>query len=796
MTLRIPLEEDTKVRRALIELRRDVHNRRQARPSAVAVGCDALRGEIGNYQTLDLRIRELESHIDTEAADGGSDELAILRRWAADVDVQRGLALSSDALLHSLNRLAGEATAHPTGRTRKAMPSMVTYFGRSTAKVSPFSRHTVIALGPRPDTVANGIRSEITTSRVLYRMLLRQLAASSETKQQIGWRLSDLFRSSSAPLSWTRRVWSGRGGPVDEFSEEIVNFPATPAWEGLVMGLRSLPAVEHSYQSLVESLRTSTGAPGAEEIVNRLIGIGVFVPVAPVSEQATDFEEKWQRFLEGLSGNLAEKYRDAHRATMGVRRGLADASGPTRAELIGQIRARWTELLELEDRGEKRRSFTNLFYEDAYCDEFTDLDPEIQGTWAADLALLLPVLHGLDEQRIIDAALLDSFRERFGPGGKCDDILSFAQGLRDDLPKRMAIMRSSDDPLAAFRRSAVKLFSQWNGSEADIVEIDPADLNELSRSLHGLGQDRTRSFAIFGQRHGNDLVLNHVYGGEGRFVSRFLSAAPDGYREMVSDYVRSFTGPGAIPAQLRPTLGFNANLSPSLLDLDIAPPDDTTHSPSVSAAELMLREENGALLVESRDGRSVDVKYLGFLVPYALPSLELLLACSGGVPYLSFGEIAADMVARRTGDEVITAPRITVGSLVVLRRRWAVPTATVVSLLDDGKAAFRRLNEWRLEQKMPEMVFVRDLPKPLDPMKDGRGPKPMLVDFMSQLHGITLARRLEDFGDQILFEECLPTPDTSEHRSARGTHASEWYFEMNDFRGNTDDLYASPESSR
>lgn len=795
LTSFIPSVEDTHQRRAFITLRRDLYNRRKLRSAEVVPHGHLLKNEIQRYQKLKQRLHDLETRIDSQVEEGLTEELKILRRWASDANVQRSISLSSDALLHSVTRLARETTERPAGRTRKAMPSLVTYHSRSTAKVSPFSRHTVIGLAPQSQESSSGIRSEITTSRALYRLLLRKLASSAETRAQITWKVSDLFRSSGQLLSWTRRRWVGHGGPVDEFTEEIVNLPDTLTWKILVKRIRAFPINPFTYQDLVDYLASGNEDPRSNGFVDRLIDLGVFVPVPPVSEQASDFEEKWQIFLDGLSGDFAVACSEAHLETARVRHNLAEASGPERAEWINKIRLRWIDLLEVERLGESHRTLTDLYYEDAYSEDFADVEPKVEKRWISDLTVLLPALHGLDDQRSIDTAVVEAFHERYGVGGRCDDILLFAQSLRDDLPKKLEFFRSGDNSLASLRRSTIKLFSQWNGSEVSSITLDPADLDMLGRKLDSFGQDRTRSFAIFGQRHGNDFVLNHVYGGEGRFISRFLSSAPDEYKNLATDYVKSFGSSDAITAQLRPTLGFNANLSPLLFDFEVSSPDDITPSRSISAVDLILREENGSLIVETREGVQVEVKYSGFLVPYALPSLELLLACSNGVPYLSFEEISANLVARRVKNEVIHAPRISVGSVVVLRQRWAVLTSTIISFLDDSNTAFRLLNEWRIGEMIPEMVFLREAPKSVDPAKGRSGPKPILVDFMSNMHVSTLRKRLENFGDEILIEECLPNPSTVEHQSPRGSHASEWYFEINECRG-TDDKYNSTESSR
>lgn len=147
----------------------------------------------------------------------------------------------------------------------------------------------------------------------------------------------------------------------------------------------------------------------------------------------------------------------------------------------------------------------------------------------------------------------------------------------------------------------------------------------------------------------------------------------------------------------------------------------------IAASELFAREEGGAVVVETTDGRwRLDAP-----------------ACFG--QYLSFASIS------RYGllPALDHTPRITIDRLVVERERWRfVPASLSWVAIEDLLERFAAARRWARGAGLPRWVFAK-VPEEL---------KPFYVDFESPVYVEILARRLKK-ASELLLGEMLPAPD-------------------------------------
>ncbi|MFG2616764.1 lantibiotic dehydratase [Streptomyces sp. NPDC048507] len=166
---------DAARRRALLRLRRQVHNGRPPTDPGAALRTLAELGEFGEADAGAaaerlggwlLRVCELAKLLSEGdpllAADLGRARAA-LRGLLDDERLRHGLLLASPVLEGQLDAYA-EATADgrvPGGRARKAERSVLSYLYRTACKTSPFSTFTGVATGRFTDPAgAEGIRVE------------------------------------------------------------------------------------------------------------------------------------------------------------------------------------------------------------------------------------------------------------------------------------------------------------------------------------------------------------------------------------------------------------------------------------------------------------------------------------------------------------------------------------------------------------------------------------------------------------------------------------------------------------
>jgi hypothetical protein len=119
---------------------------------------------------------------------------------------------------------------------------------------------------------------------------------------------------------------------------------------------------------------------------------------------------------------------------------------------------------------------------------------------------------------------------------------------------------------------------------------------------------------------------------------------------------------------------------------------------------------------------------------------------------------------------VTVLPRVVVGPLVVSRKRFKVPMNALPTALRDAskRDAFLALNHWRLEQGIPERVFVIE-------RVGEKIMKPQFIDFTSpHFAAIFTTIVMQCPNVDITLEEMLPAPDVA----PLGADGRRWVVEL------------------
>ncbi|MCP9989184.1 lantibiotic dehydratase family protein [Streptomyces sudanensis] len=346
------------------------------------------------------------------------------------------------------------------------------------------------------------------------------------------------------------------------------------------------------------------------------------------------------------------------------------------------------------------------------------------------------------------------------------------------------------------------------GPDDDVV-LPPGLVAGLGARLPRWATRRPVSHAYFLQRDpaGGLLCVNHVYGGWGRFTSRFLDALDPRAGERVARQIRRGLGYGAADggagtgsapvrhpagdhehpagdhgdggggpgrgagpraAQIRPVNGFNANLHPLLVPDEIGPDRGAA---SIAEDELELFHDEATDQVRFRvraTGAVLDVLYCGFLAPVMLP--RRIAAHLSDHPHgvVDFRSLVPRHTVRAPGGSVVRSPRLRHRHVVLLRRRWLLPSGVVRALRDElaaaGDVPAEAVARWRALLALPDQVFLH----PVLTAPTGRAaddfltrlslPKPHFADLGNALHLRCLSRWLSRHPGGVVLEEALPAP--------------------------------------
>lgn len=736
------------------------------------------------------RTDRLEAALDGEYADALARERAVVTEWTRDPDVQLSTVMTSRSLFRAVASRAGTDGAL-TKRQRKSEQSLVTYFGRSTTKVSPFSRYTGTAFHG-PDEAAGPLGrdhvSVVSLRHLIVRRAARRLAQDPVDRLDLTWRVSDTCRLDGDVLVIHRRRWvEDSSAKSDTVNEDDLRLPLNGAWAKvwpLVVETATEPA---RLRDLIEVVAARFGWPQEHTaaVVDVLIGYQAIVPAVPVREQDPDYLGQWLAVLAPLRGETSAAIRAAVRQSLRGEREMATAGPDDRARLVEDTEQAWREVV-----GD---GVEHPFVEDCYLDTAAPVAGDQVGTWAEQTAELGPLLVVMDDQRILAAALESVFVRTFGVGGTCRDLRAFARAAYETFPltQRLLDGQVPDDiahivgPLRAARSIIADHLVELGRSGTSPVSLDPAVLDRAAEHVPDREWDRPRSITVFGQPAGREFVVNHLYGGRSRYFSRFLAQQPGETLARVRETAR-VTGPDdARQVHMRPALGFNANLNPLLAPEELRLTDEhpgETARLSVEDLALVHDPATGVRIVLAATGESVDVLYTGFLVPHALPSEEMLLAMVAGAPYFSFNELTLDLHARlqATSEDCVRAPRIQHGDLVLFRSRWALRSSFLAAEVGvDEPVRHRELGRARARVGLPAQVFARPLfGRQITPLERAMSPRPQFLDLGSRLQTAGAQKRTAPLGDNLLVEEFHPRPDQHGTRSPRGRHATELFYEI------------------
>jgi hypothetical protein len=717
-------------RAVVLPLRRDVHNGRTPRPALLAA-----------LDTLPLRIpllaRWLAARAELTATTGVvlerwaqalAAERAVLAELCAAEPLRRACVLTGRDLLHGVDRTAAGRGA-PNRKARKAEPTVLRYALRATSKTSPLSWYTYVGWGTwTPDAPEPAPTGDPVSRTGVNRLLLTRFTATLP-REALSYRLAPALRERAGRVLFRRDVPVDTAMRAHLTQEEEVDLPATAPLRFVLASVGAGIGLAQLANALAERLPEDQ-APAARGYVDKMVHIGLLVPVAPVDPQDLDAVGALAEWLRtnaepGLADRLAAVDADTQ--------AFATADPPTRSTILANLQDSWREL-GVDPTG------VSPLGEDVVLRDPLPLNDK--GT--AALSRLTPLLMMFDQQLLLRRLIRDHFVARFGTGAvahPADCTVALSAAWLDAMNIAAAATRSREVDELLASRAALAALVEPDGTITERV-VDLA-LNLLPGWLRG----RPASYSIFVQPDDAGLVVNHVYTGFGKFTSRFLDQLPAAAHTAVADQLRRVLGEFT---QFRPVGGFSANLHPLLTKQEIGEDCDLT------ADDLELHHDPAADEVRLRHkatGEPLDVLYLGFLVPLALPDRLIALYSD-----LACGWLDLDPLRSTEVDGAATIKgRLSYRDVVLCRKSWDF------AALDLGTEEQTALAATRLRARygLPEHVFV-GTPSQLSSTKDFErlltSGKPQYVDLGNALHLRCLPRLLTKFPDGPQLTEALPVP--------------------------------------
>ncbi|MEU3307663.1 lantibiotic dehydratase [Nocardiopsis sp. NPDC006832] len=797
--------------KVVLPLRRAVHNRRL--PKGLDRGTvRATVPEALAWFDRQVRLEELRAGVTDGHADALREERAGLRSLLEGEHLRRSLAVSSEFLPAAADKYKSVVWEEAKKSVRKSEEPLLRYAMRAGTKTSPFSLYTVAGFLDR-SAVPGGrleVSSTVEANRGLLRRLEARLSRLPVTRERMYFHVSPGLRLEEGRFIATgnrERLGEEAAVITERYGEAKVTVPANPAAMALLDWLRDRERGRATFAEMVEVIARnvrSVDRRKATDFVSRLCDIGVLAAEPVIDDMTPDVLRELHAWLAPSAGDAAVDSLRGELARLCTSQDAFPSADPhRRVELIRKGREHRDRALgALGDDTSRRPAPEPIWFEDGRVNASAVTGAEDWKPILQDCGRLLSVLQVFDEQHVFSRVLTHRFTRRFGQGGQCDDLDALGEVFIPAYEDALRITEGFDHELAhndPVLSRLVPLRSEIVGDVARQLhgpgatggpaELDPAWARYVDEHAPQWVPDSPASYGVFLQPLGGSpptgAVLNKIYNGWGNYISRFLTGADPRIVEGVRDRICEYQPSGDVVGEIRAVQGFNANIHPLLGEVDIDW-DERGEPGTLPLSRLRVRHDpltDRILLWDPASGRRVHPLYLGFLIPYYLPSRLLPLTAMGGSGSIFFEpQVSADRSATVDRSGVRHYSGIRFGSLWLARERWHVRSGLFPRPTAGEPEAdyFLRLCEWRTEQGIPEHVFVHPPAPELHPGQvddyfgsymDNR--KPQYVNTLSRLHVRHLNRLLADQpGADIVIEEALPGPD--EHFPlAEGRHAVE-----------------------
>ncbi|MFC9294223.1 lantibiotic dehydratase [Streptomyces sp. NPDC057011] len=765
-------------REVVLPLRRALHNGRAPRPALLArLGDLPVRvPELGSW----LDLRERRSAALAELAAGTAGALAAERTALSALCREPGFALAASYTSPDLLRAVERAgTGAADRKARKEEPGVLRQALRASTRTSPLSWFTGVGWGALTPPAAHATAADSTwgegagdvaaaftgvtvkTNRTLVEGLCSALLADPRRRSRLPHRMTSTARLADGRATFVRSRTAFAGGRFLLADEDEVTVAATAP----LLRVAELCATPAPLDELAAALAPPQDRSPALTYLAQLADAGLLVPVPPVGPQDPDPEAGLVRWLRG-TGALPEDAALADRIEeIAELTGKFGASDPReRVALAAVLRTRWQDLLAAAGApAVQDTAALTVLAEDVVARRPLPLDGHLDAADQEALRELSAVAEVFDLGHAVRRIVRDRFVARYGPGGTCHRVWEF--GTEASRAWQEAITWSGEE-LAPLR---AELVAPGDGPDADVL-LRPEAVRGLGERLPAWATERPLSYAYFLQRDARDglLCLNHVYGGWGRFLSRFLDSLDPEAARAVTREIRRAGGAGARPVQIRPVGGFNANLHP-LLVADEFGADGDGASMTESAVELVHDEETDQIRVRlAATGELLDVFYPGLLAPHMLaPRIAPLLADQPhGVA--DFTALVPRYVTEVPGGTLVRTPRLRHRHVVLRRRRWQLAAGTVealrAELAADAEVPVATTARWRALLGVPDRLFLHPVgvaggeSAGEEFMRRLALPKPQFVDLGNALHLRCLHKWLDRHPDGLVLEEALPAP--------------------------------------
>jgi hypothetical protein len=761
-------EDETALRRAILQAKRDIHNQAPCKLGVDVL--DQIESRLDDPMKQAFRVwRETEAALRVTideaervfAAELQTKLRAGLRMSLQDPLFRNALSLASPGVArHALREKDWPTKPEPDNFER----SLLGYLMRAAAKTSPFSSFMAttaveldLAAGadrPKLEPGHAGCVTRLNRGVVarLLRAVLRQAARDDAVPLRVNPTLQKIGPQRFRALCGRDVVLLGRPWREQrraqfqlhaKLGEVLLGAPADDRWSGW---LRRFQAA-------------GIAADQTESLLGKLVDRDLLTLPAQLDAFCADPEAELLRVAATVATPRLEPALAPLRELVGIAAGLSGGEQRDPERGAGQIREAEAASMSLLE-AESAEFFQNIILEDCWTG---GVSGRLGGELLAPLADLQDFLSTQIEMSPHYCRLRQQFVERFGIGGRCDDVVDFLVHAGDrlvDVTEYGSRIREDEAALPP-AGAAIAVTAQLQ------IAVDPSG------------------------RRPPLAIVNKVFDRPAWLAARFASMQSheedrNFLREALSDWLDRIAAP-AEPVDLPINGGCNdLQTHPRLTRRVLAWPGEPLAIPEgdrIHPEELRLVDNPETGLLDLFDGgrRPISLLYLGSTFP----------TTSWGIPYAlsiltqPLRLIRPSFPPPRTDGEFVFVPRITRGRVILRRAVWWVRTDYLKCawFAQIGPARLRNVHRECRRHGLPETFFAQRITRDRD---DGNtitadaldgSRKPLWVDTRNPFC-LSLLQRLTEKSPWISLTEPLPSHNENWLEVGGQSHVCELQVEL------------------
>jgi lantibiotic biosynthesis dehydratase-like protein len=811
-------------RRALLRLRRDVHNGRLSEP---LLGVDDLPQPCWDMIDRWMSAGAEQQELIATASFTFVAELDEARKALADIarneSLQRGIQLSGEDAYREVMSYAADPfdRARKPSRRRRAESTITSYAYRVALKPSPFGAFTEIGAQQWTPSPA-GPGKQIAQARIsigLLAWMIYQLRRIGGAEDLMQLRLNNSLLVRGEHVTFVRRPIEGAEEAM--VADKVITARNTDLVRLLCDALREGSVTERQLQRrLVDA---GLAVEKAAATIDQLVKVGLCHRGLGLPDHTTRVALQAANRLRELGTPQALRCAEIFDRTQHIEDSFASSDAGQRTYLLGELRGLVHRLAqECGSLPPSANALRSIMFEDIGTSQpAISWQPSLVEYNADNLDLFQRILPVLDDATIEKLSLYHFFVERFGESAEVAAIDLYAQFTALSPTAAGKLMSGIDDPHCAqvrdlraefFHLLRAQLFATTDREE---LALAPDHLRAFTARIPACAAPwRSAAYRLqFADIAGRPrIVVNGVTTGYGVFFSRFcdlLSMTDASGRDLGESIAANIRSTSPRQTDITATLGLNFNLHPPLSPYDLVYPGSVPREGAqhvLTLADLVVRPDPATRrlhLVSRMDGQAIDLVPLNFLYPAAAPMLYRFLCAFA--PTRTYRGGLAEQLDRQTR-RIATGelPRMTLGDLVLDRRSWRFSLAELpdmVGLEYHDLLAIREFDHWRTKSGLPRHTFFRVYPDrgraagardllaethqwALE-ARSARRHKPHYLDARNPFLLAVLARHATSTQrGWLAFHECLPAIETYGAES-RLTSAEEFFIEYTLQRGST-----------